>query len=627
MEDNFELRSYQGEIISFITESLKGNIGVAIESPTGSGKTLMGLQGALKYATENGKKILYLTRTNSQQEQVIRELRRIATNLKIHAMPMQGRHNLCLLYREVEGHQDFSSESLSRFCRLRKKKVLEGDPDACRYYNYDVWSEETKNYIFSTIPFAEEFLEYGSNNIICPYESLKRALPEADIVLAPYASFLNPAIGERFLQHWGVSRDDLVLILDEAHNLPDLARDMSSFDISIRSINYAENEARDQGDFLLYQKYKSSDVLEMTRSAIISLVNEKIGESDEVRISFHDLIETIMVQNRISSQLFHDLVNYMELFGESIAEKREREGKVPRSSVMSVAIALMKWEMINEDTYVAILSRNGEGSVSAFCLDPSQLLSPLQQSKSIHMSGTLSPIGVYLDIIGFSGIPHKKISEIFPAERRKVIYYNGVTTKFDAFNDEEASKMHNLIEDIISRTNKGTIVFFPSYSAMKKVFGGGFSFPVLMEERELSQADVFALVGKFRKTRRPLLAVSGGRLSEGLNFPGNQLEVVIVAGIPYPRPDAKNRALHDYYEARNGKGWEYSVKYPTSVKIRQEIGRLIRSSSDIGIAIILDKRASYFRKEIPGMTLAENPAAESEDFFLRFSEETNNGEP
>jgi len=621
LENNFELRDYQGEIISFITESLKGNIGVAIESPTGSGKTLMGLRGALKYATENGKKILYLTRTNSQQEQVIRELRRISTDLKIHAMPMQGRHNLCLLYREVEGHQDFSSESLSRFCRLRKKKVLEGDAEACRYFNYDVWSEETKNYIFSTIPFAEEFLDYGSDKVICPYESLKRALPEADVVLAPYASFLNPSIGERFLQHWGVSREDLVIILDEAHNLPDLARDMSSFDISIRQINFAENEARDQGDFLLYQKYKSSDVLEMMRSAIISMVNEKIGESEEVRISFHDLIETIMIQNRISSQLFHDLASYMELFGESIAEKREREGKVPRSSVMSVAISILKWETITENTYVAILSRNGEGSISAFCLDPSQLLSPLRQSKTVHMSGTLSPISVYLDLIGFSGIPSKSIRDIFPPERRKVMYYNGVTTKFDAFNDEEAVKMHDLIDSIITRTQRGTIVFFPSYSAMKKVHGPGFSFPVLMEERELSQAEVFALVARFRKMRKPLLAVSGGRLSEGLNFPGNQLEVVIIAGIPYPRPDAKNKALHDYYEARNGKGWEYSVKYPTSVKIRQEIGRLIRSSSDIGIAIILDKRASYFRKELAGMTLTEDPALDCVKFFDCFLNE------
>ena len=43
------------------------------------------------------------------------------------------------------------------------------------------------------------------------------------------------------------------------------------------------------------------------------------------------------------------------------------------------------------------------------------------------------------------------------------------------------------------------------------------------------------------------------------------------------------------------------------MKIRQEIGRLIRSESDIGVAIILDKRSAYFRHEIPDMLLSEDP--------------------
>lgn len=623
-EQYFKLREYQNDIISFIITSLTADIGAAIESPTGSGKTVMGLSAAVRYAAENNKRILYLTRTNSQQEQVIRELRRLKANLKINAMPLQGRSNLCLLYREIEGHQEFSSESLSRFCRLRKKKVIDGDPDACRFYNYDVWSDSTKAYLFKELPFAEEFLEYGRDNVICPYESLKKALPEADVVIAPYASFLNPVIGERFLQHWGLTREDLVIILDEAHNLPDLARDMASFEISVKQINFAENEAKDQGDFLLFQKYKSSDVLEMIRSAIISMIDERIGESEEVRISFHDIIETIMIQNRISSETFSNLVGYMELFGESIAEKREKEGKVPRSSVMNIALAMMKLENITEESYVAILSKSNEGSISAFCLDPSVLLSVLKRSKTLHMSGTLSPMEAYLNITGFSGMPSKRVREVFPSNRKKILYYTGVTTKYDSFNDEEVIKMHDIIENIISSANRGTIIFFPSYSAMKRVSDIPFSFATLQEERSMPQGDLFALLKKFRKGSNVLMAVSGGRISEGLNFPGNQLEMVIIAGIPYPRPDAKNKALYDYYEKLNGKGWDYSVKYPTSMKIRQEIGRLIRSESDIGVAIILDKRSAYFRHEIPDMLLSDDPAADARRFFESFHERISN---
>ena len=64
-----------------------------------------------------------------------------------------------------------------------------------------------------------------------------------------------------------------------------------------------------------------------------------------------------------------------------------------------------------------------------------------------------------------------------------------------------------------------------------------------------------------------------------------------------------------------GKGWEYAVTYPTVIKIKQEIGRLIRNENDIGMAMILDKRARYFRKYIPEMKLSLDPVKDSTDFF------------
>lgn len=619
MDHEFRLRQYQEDLVGFIEDSLEKSEGVAIESPTGSGKTVTALSACLGYAGRHGKRILYLTRTNSQQEQVVRELRRLSEKSNIRFVPMQGRSNLCLLYKEVEGHQEFSADSLSRFCRLRKKKAMQGKPDACRYYNYDVWSENTKNYIFSEHPFAEEFAEYGMDKVVCPYEALKKALPEADVVLAPYASFLNPGIGERFLQHWGVSRDDLIIILDEAHNLPDLAREMSSFTVSVKQTNFAEIEAQEYGDILLFQKYKSSDVLEMVRSAILSLVNERIGESEEVRIGFHDIIETIMIQNRISSETFHDLVQYMELFGESIAERRERDGKVPRSSVMNVALSALKWEGIDEEKFIAIISRSGEGSISTFCLDPSLLMAPLKGSKTVHMSGTLFPADIYLGMIGFTDLPSKRVTDIFSSDRRKIFYYPDLTTKFDEFDDEEARRMHDMIEKIVLANSRGTIVYFPSYTAMQRILLFRFPFKVLAEERRMDQKEVFSMISNFRKTRNTLFAVSGGRISEGMNFPGKELEIVVIAGIPYPRPDAKNRAMQEYYERLKGKGWEYAVRFPTAIKIKQEIGRLIRDESDIGVAIILDKRASYFKKEMPEMRISTDPANDSRAFFDKFS--------
>jgi DNA excision repair protein ERCC-2 len=68
----------------------------------------------------------------------------------------------------------------------------------------------------------------------------------------------------------------------------------------------------------------------------------------------------------------------------------------------------------------------------------------------------------------------------------------------------------------------------------------------------------------------------------------------LLAGIPFPKPTAKQRALLHYYEMKFGKGWEYTVKVPASRKMLQSIGRLIRTEKDVGAAVILDRRAKQF---------------------------------
>ena len=90
----------------------------------------------------------------------------------------------------------------------------------------------------------------------------------------------------------------------------------------------------------------------------------------------------------------------------------------------------------------------------------------------------------------------------------------------------------------------------------------------------------------------------GGRISEGIDFPDKELQVALLAGIPFPKPTAKQRALLHYYEMKFGKGWEYTVKVPASRKMLQAIGRLIRNETDVGVAFILDKRAKQFDDRI-----------------------------
>ncbi|MCL4480267.1 MAG: ATP-dependent DNA helicase, partial [Candidatus Thermoplasmatota archaeon] len=498
MTEIYDLREYQKGLVDFILRSLASHNGVAIEAPTGSGKTVTGLIAATRYARENRKKVLYLTRTNSQQEQVIKELRIISPALGLKAVPIQGRYNLCPLYMELEHEESFTSDSLSRFCNNRKRRVREGEANACRYFSNRVSSEENLARIFSMIPTAEEFLEYGREEEICPYESLKAAAAKADVVVAPYAFFLNPDVAERFLSRWGVSREDLVIVMDEAHNIPDLAREVSSFRITMNSINLAEKEAAEFGDPELEPRFRVSDFCETMRNAILDLVRDKLGIAEESRIRFSELPEYAAIGSGIKIEKFWFYASLLSVVGDNVCDLREEQGRVPRSHILALASRLLSWKAVGDEGYVAILNSDNGGTIEAFCLEPISVLENLKASKTIHMSGTLEPFAVYKNITGFTDIATRKLGKIFPEDNRLILYYDGISTKFDSFSHMEAAKMRDMISAIIASTEKKSLVFFTSYNLMEKIIDLGFSFDYLAETRDKGQADLMAMLNGFR---------------------------------------------------------------------------------------------------------------------------------
>ena len=91
--------------------------------------------------------------------------------------------------------------------------------------------------------------------------------------------------------------------------------------------------------------------------------------------------------------------------------------------------------------------------------------------------------------------------------------------------------------------------------------------------------------------------------------------MVVIVGIPYPKPNARQRALSAFYDIKFGKGWEYTVHAPAARRLMQAVGRMIRSEEERGFAIILDKRAKHFATELPDMMVATQDLPELSGFF------------
>ena len=83
-------RGEQKELIEFIRSSVADGKNAVIESGTGTGKTICSLTGVLSDQVYHGFKVVYLTRTKSQQKQVMSEMREINKRRKIFAVALQA---------------------------------------------------------------------------------------------------------------------------------------------------------------------------------------------------------------------------------------------------------------------------------------------------------------------------------------------------------------------------------------------------------------------------------------------------------------------------------------------------------------------------------------------------------
>ena len=85
-------------------------------------------------------------------------------------------------------------------------------------------------------------------------------------------------------------------------------------------------------------------------------------------------------------------------------------------------------------------------------------------------------------------------------------------------------------------------------------------------------------------------AVMGGLFSEGIDLVGDRLTGAVIAGIGLPGVCPERNLIRDYYEQRNGLGFEFAYLYPGINRVLQAAGRVIRSEKDKGVILLIDER-------------------------------------
>ena len=653
----YKPRKNQIAIMQTIKNTLNVGKNIVFESGTGSGKTICILTSTLEYALENNKKIVYTTRTNAQQRQVILELREIRDKMKdgkdkIFGVGIQGRANMCILARDDLDFASGTADELSKLCSNEKKKAKsakKGKDQGCIYYRNFIGDKEKVDRILEwakeDLPTAEEFIEYCGRNKICPYELNKLLVRETSLIIVPYIYVFDMMIRNMLFDWLSVPEEDIILVVDEAHNLPNYIRDLFSAQLSMWMLNSCVSEAEKYGDpSLLGGKTHVStfcklliDILRDLRDTYVygvleSGVRRGDFKKDDAFIPSHEFESEILSRLKITSKSLHDIIGDLMAYGEKIREYRQKENKLPRSYLHKLGIFLDFWISLEMNQYAKLIVDASQGKnprIESFCLDPSIGTGILREfHSSIHMSGTLEPLEEYRDSLGLS-----KDTEMvsypspFPIDNRRIFFVSDVTTKYSemARDKKIIPRMGQHVTDVCNTFPRNTIVFFPSFNtlSMFRNKGGfdGIRRRLYIEEQEMSQSALMDLVSDFKKCGlregdgATLFSVMGGRISEGMDFPAEQLEIAVIVGIPYPKPTARQRGLQKYYDLKFRKGWEYTVEAPTARKLMQSIGRLIRDENDRGVAIILDRRASRFKKYIKDLEESKDLLEDIESFM------------
>ncbi|MGA2522881.1 MAG: helicase C-terminal domain-containing protein [Candidatus Bathyarchaeia archaeon] len=599
------VRPHQDEFVSTVFNAVHERRSVLIEGSNGLGKTISALSACVPVAIEKNLKILYVARTHRQHDRVIEELRAIYNKHHVSGVSIRGRNEMCLNVFAQRGA--FDSKSLMEVCELLKAK------GRCPYYvSVD---ERTYDYLVlqqqvSTKPYmASEIIQVCKKKQVCPYELVKSALSEAKVIALSYLYVFDPQIRTAFLKNLETEPGKIILIVDEAHNLPETAIDISSSTLSLFVMKQAELEAnrfhnKDAEAFALFFR-------EEVEKLIAHVSREEI-------MSPESILEIIEKEGNIKNP--REFFEQLHDAGGAIRKTLLAEGKNPRSYIHAMSEFLLKWvDTVGDSSYINVASsylnkeRNRTAKLQIVALDPAKITEPVFSSTyaNVIMSGTLQPLQAFEKI---TKLPLNTVECVVPSPFPKEHVFSavccGVSTSLEKRTPAMYQTMIERIDEVVENTPTNTGVFTASFGVLNSLIEAGLENklqkPFFHERRDMTSKANEKIVQDFKgfggKGGAVFLGVQGGRTSEGVDFPGNQMNSVVVVGVPYAEPTPRVKAQIEYYEKRfPGFGREYGYILPAMKKASQAAGRPIRTLDDMGAIIFLDYRfsTSYCRNFLP----------------------------
>ncbi|HKF43098.1 MAG TPA: helicase C-terminal domain-containing protein [Thermoanaerobaculia bacterium] len=599
-------RPIQEKLMEAVARAVSNGENLIAEAPTGSGKTAAVLYPALREGLTSGKQVVFLTSKTLQQKMAVSAL--TAMNERTFAtVQVRAKEKMCANDR-ILCHEEFC-----RFARGYPEKMAASNILGRLRERYPHQDPDT-------------VFEEARREEVCPFEVQLELAGRADAIVADYNYVFEPAAAMRHLV--GEELKDVILLVDEAHNLPDRARRIFSPEI-------LEEDFRPLLNHLILQPGALFASLCSSIEEVLDLLHEAASELPEEGDAIAETLPPADAIHALRADWEPRLLAYL-------AWKRDTKLALPDDPVMDAHYALQRFAAVLNmwgSDFTCVVERRAAGiRLALVCLDPARALAPVFSSASstVLLSATLTPPEAFERVLGLERDRTSSLSlpPPFPPENRKVMILPQVRTTYKA-REENCGRIAKLVAEMAEAHTGNALVLFPSYRFLADVAA---AMPPTRARLLVQRADLsdFERQQILQALASPppggilLFAVSGGMYAEGVDYPGELLSAVFVVSPALPQVSFERELLRRYFEEQEEAGFDYAYLQPGMTRVVQAAGRLIRSETDRGVIALICRRflekpyARYLPRdwygETPRELVTDRPADEIREFFGKYGQ-------
>ena len=553
-----EYRFNQRRMMAIIYRNVISKDTTYVEAPTGLGKTVAAIFSSLKAIHQPRQKIFYLTAKNDGKRTALETIGLL--------------ENKGLISKTVE------ITAKDNICFLEKRDC---DPKVCPYANgyYSKVFKAMKDIYLNESIFSKKVIEkYAIKHEVCPFELSLDLSNLSDIVICDYNYVFDPIV--HLVRYFEENAYQPIVLVDEAHNLVSRSRDMFSATIQKKVFE----------DFLEIAhllkpnpSYQLKEVLKLIVEAEKQL--EKVDFYRDYQVNDHLLLKLRMLLLKLD-----EFLNQSEL---SI-------GKEELQEVYFMVNRFIKISEYYNDNFVYLVERlEDDVWISIKCLNASLFISRVIDEyleSIVFFSATLKPKEYYMNLLTNNEGGFNAFSSAFKPSNLLVLAVDNVSTRY---HDREQSidRIVDVIESMVEAKQGNYIVYFPSYFYLKTVHQKAFerlqNIHFIVQTKEMSTVERNDMMNQFGENiqeTQVFMFVMGGIFGESIDLVGDLLSGVIIVGVGLPGLSNYNNLLKSHFDMQFNQGFDYAYTYPGINKVIQAVGRVIRTETDRGVAILIDDR-------------------------------------